>query len=90
MTMYCGESSEEPKQPEQSAWGLGNLEAYSPLQVHYLSLLERLVSLRSRYQADPGREDWLVKAIDKAAYSSFRSCIEHHAEAEAKQMLRRE
>ena len=60
------------------------------LQVHYLGQLERLINLKESYQADPGREEWLLKAINKAAYSSFRSCIEHDAEAEANALLGRE
>jgi hypothetical protein len=60
---------------------------FTLLQTHYLGLLERVISVRNSYQADPGQEEWLLKAINKATYSAFRSCIEHGAEAEAKAVL---
>ena len=75
---------------EQGAQGHGDGATLTPLQVHYLHLLERLINLKTTYQIDPHREEWLLKVINKAAYSSFRSCLEQGVEAQAKGLLDRE
>ena len=62
----------------------------SLLQNHYVGLLERLTDRKMSYQVDPDREEWLLKAINRAAYSAFRSCIEYGAEAEARDVLEKE
>ena len=74
----------------QSNWSLGVPENTTQLRFHYIHLLERLINVRNSYQEDPGREEWLVKAINTASYSAFRSCIEYGAEAEAKALLKGE
>ena len=62
-------------------------ETYSPTQVRYLRLLERLTKLKSSYEGDPDREDWLLDAVNKSAYSAYRSCVQNGVEAEAKALL---
>jgi hypothetical protein len=59
----------------------------TPLQSHYLSVLEQRLALKTTYDADPRKDPWLLKTIDKAAYSAFRSCIEHGVEAQATVLL---
>lgn len=59
----------------------------TPLQAHYLDLLQHRVGLRNSYSEDHGREEWMVKAIDKAVYAAYRSSAESGAEAEAKAIL---
>ena len=81
--------AEETVQPGLDIQADGNPQTTNLLQTHYLSLLERLINQKSSYQADPGREDWLLKAMSKAVYSAFRSCTEHGAEEEAKVLLRK-
>ena len=75
---------------EQRDQGDGDGATLTPLQVHYLRLLERLINLKNTYQVDPHREEWLLKVINKAAYSCFRSCVEHDVEAQAKGLLGQE
>ena len=65
----------------------GSAETLSPLQIHYLGLLEHSINLKNSYQSDPGREEWLLKAINKAAYSAFRSCTENGIEGQARILL---
>ena len=74
----------------ESGDNIWDLEQYSPLQAYYLDSLDRLMKLKATYLADPGHEEWLIKAIDRAAYASFRSCVEHEATEEAKALLDRE
>ncbi len=70
--------------------GTLDLEQYSPLQAYYLDSLDRLIKLKATYLDDPGHEEWLIKAIDRAAYASFRSCVELDTTEEAKALLSRE
>ena len=66
---------------------VGEEKALSPLQLYYLRLTERLFHEREAYESNPDREEWLYMAINKAAYSAFRSCVEHGVEDEAKALL---
>lgn len=75
---------------------LGNDNAYmvagieqslTPLQYHYLSLLQRLIALKNDYQTDPDYAAWLMTAIKKAIYSTLRDCIEANIGDAAKTLL---
>ena len=72
-------------------WTLSGIETdLTPLQYHYLSLLQRLVTLKNTYQADPGYEAWMMDALNKSVYSTLRDCIEANVGDEAKEMLNKE
>ena len=60
----------------------------SPLQYHYLTLLQRLISTKNSYQTDPELESWMMDAIKKSVYSSLRDCIEGNGGDVAKDMLK--
>ena len=62
----------------------------TPLQYHYLSLLQRLVTLKNTYQTDADYEAWMMGAINQAVYSTLRDCIEANVGDEAKELLNRE
>ena len=62
----------------------------TPLQYHYLSLLQRLIAVKNSYQIDPGFEAWLMAGINKAIYSTLRDCIEANIGDAAKELLRQE
>ncbi len=62
----------------------------TPLQEHYIALLERLIALKHSYQTDPGFEQWLMGAINKAIYSALRDCIESGIGDMAKELLHQE
>ncbi len=62
----------------------------TPLQYHYLSLLQRLVTLKNTYQTDPDYEAWMMGALNKAIYSTLRDSIEANVGDEAKELLNRE
>ena len=61
----------------------------TPLQYHYLSLLQRLIALQNSYQVDPDYETWMMNAINKAIYSTLRDSIEANIGEAAKELLRK-
>lgn len=62
----------------------------TPLQYHYLSLLQRLIALKNSYQSDPNFEGWMMASINKSIYATLRDCIESNTGDAAKELLRRE
>lgn len=62
----------------------------TPLQFHYLSLLQRLIAVKNSYQTDPNFETWIMAAINKAIYSALRDSIESNIGDAAKELLRRQ
>ena len=61
----------------------------TPLQYHYLSLLQRLIALQNSYQVDPDYETGMMNAINKAIYSTLRDSIEANIGEAAKELLRK-
>ena len=62
----------------------------TPLQYHYLSLLQRLVATKNSYQTNPEFETWMMEAVKKSVYSALRDCIEANVGDVAKEMLNEE
>ena len=72
-------------------WRLAEIDKeLTPLQYHYLSLLQRLVALKNSYQTDGDYEAWMMGALNKSVYSTLRDCIEANVGDEAKEMLNKE
>ena len=65
----------------------GVQQTVTPLQYHYLSLLERLTALKNTYQTDPDYEAWMMEAIKKSIYSAFRDCLESNVGDAAREIL---
>ena len=65
-------------------------QALTPLQYHYLSLLQRLIATKSSYQTNPEFESWMMEAVKKSVYSAVRDCIEANVGDVAKEMLKEE
>jgi hypothetical protein len=78
-----GEAVRQDSRAEQAY-----LRPYTHLQLHFLARLERLVALRNSYQTDSPREVWLLKAINRAIYSTLRDCIEAGVGEEARAILK--
>ena len=75
----------------ENTFRIGDVQqAVTPLQYHYLSLLERLTALKNTYQTDPDYEAWMMDAIKKSIYSTFRECIESNVGDAAREILGRE
>ena len=62
----------------------------TPLQFHYLGLLQRLIAVKNSYQTDPNFEPWMMASINQSIYSTLRDCIEANVGDPAKELLRRE
>ena len=74
-----------------SEWRLVGIDKdLTPLQYHYLSLLQRLVALKNSYQTDVNHEAWMMGAMNKSVYATLRDCIEANVGDEAKELLNRE
>jgi hypothetical protein len=90
MGNYRDAGNKEALHPEHEPQSSGDAEVHTPLQTYYLRLLEHRINLKNSYGADPNREEWLLKVINRAAYATFRACVEQGAEAEAKTLLKGE
>jgi len=85
------ESAEQEIINSESTFEIGGVQqTVTPLQYHYLSLLERLTALKNTYQTDPDYEAWMMQAIKKSIYSAFRECIEANVGDAAREILGRE
>ena len=59
----------------------------NPLQLHGLGLLERVMAVRKTYEDDPGKDAWLMNAINRAVYAAYLDCVEEGVGDSAKAML---
>ena len=83
------ESTEQETIQEMNGYSIDGVDQHlTPLQYHYLSLLQRLISTKNSYQTDPELESWMMDAIKKSVYSSLRDCIEGNVGDVAKDMLK--
>ena len=69
------------------AAGSKSESSYSPLQLHFLQRLNRLLRLRNE-QARQLNEEGL-RLIDRAIYSTYRDTVDLGIGAEAKELLHR-
>ena len=90
MSAQQDSADQEVVMPENTATIEGIDQSLTPLQYHYLSLLQRLVALKNSYQMDPEFEQWKMDAIKKSIYSALRDCIEANIGDSAKQLLGQE
>ena len=75
----------------ENDWKVAGIDKdLTPLQYHYLSLLQRLVTLKNTYQTNPDYEAWMMGALNKSIYSTLRDSIEANVGEEAKELLNRE
>ena len=75
----------------EEEWVIKGIDLHlTPLQYHYLSLLQRLIAIKNSYQTDPDFEGWIMAGINKAIYSTLRDCIESNIGDAAKELLRSE
>ena len=74
---------------DENTWAIEGVEQrLTPLQYHYLSLLQRLIDTKNSYEKDSELEAWKMSAINKSIYSTLRDCIESNVGDIAKEMLR--
>lgn len=75
------------KQQEQEFSPTSELRTYTSLQALFLTRLERLIQLRARYGKGEAREAWMLRALEKALYSTFVDCITQGVGEEARSLL---
>ena len=65
-------------------------QTLTPLQYHYLSLLQRWIAIKNSYKIEPDFDAWLMAGSNKAIDSTLRDCIEDNIGDAAKELLRQE
>ena len=60
----------------------------NPLQMYGLGLLERVMAVRRTYEDDPGKDAWLMNAINRAVYAAYLDCVDEGVGESAKALLR--
>lgn len=83
-------SNKEQVEPQQGDSSYEEPEILTPSQSDYLRVLEQRINLKNSYPADPGHEEWVLKAINRAAYSAFRDCVDNGLEEQAKALVSRD
>ena len=57
------------------------------LRSHFLNRLEWYLNLRESCKKEPSCEEWKIKELDRAIYSTFRDCGEQGIVSKAKALL---
>ncbi len=71
-----------------SQWRVNGIDRdLTPLQYHYLSLMQRLIALKDGYQTDPDYQEWMMSAINKSIFSTLRDSMEANVGDEAKDLI---
>ena len=85
-----GPGQEKPKRQRRSTRGAMPVEQLTPLQLHDLGLLQRVIAVRKSYEESPSTDEWLLQAIRRAVYSAYLDCVEEGVGDSAKVLLRLE
>jgi hypothetical protein len=90
MSTDCGAGENDTAYAGQGDRSHGAGATLTPLQKHYLHQLQHMITLKHSYVDDSRHEEWILRAVSKAAYSAFNSCVEHGLGPEAKAFLARQ
>ncbi len=66
----------------------GSLRGYTPFQTLYLLRLQSLITKKQQAAGRMEPRDWRLKLLDKALYSTYRSCVDLNIADEARNLLR--
>ncbi|HEY8477449.1 MAG TPA: hypothetical protein VIN09_11345 [Chloroflexota bacterium] len=85
-------ASAEHNNPNANAVGIptsgaGGLKHYTPHQLFFLARLSSLLRLRQEHLGTLDPNDWRMKLINKALYSTFCDCLEEGVGDEAKMLI---
>ena len=69
--------------------GSSGISDRSPMESFFLARLQHLMEQRGRYSNLVGPEDWRLKLISRALYSSYRDLAELGLADEARKILER-
>ena len=75
---------------ERSGGGAVPIGRLTPLQLHDLGLLERVIAARNSYENEPSKDPGLLHAINWAVYAAYLDCIDEGVGRNAKTLLHRE
>jgi len=64
------------------------VEIRTPLQLHDLGLLKRVLAAQNSYETHDDRDPWLLHAINRAVYAAYVDCIDEGVGESAKEILR--
>lgn len=65
----------------------GDLKSYSPLQLFFLWRLSFLQKQRREFMNVLDANDWRMRALNKALYSTYRDCVDASVGDEAKLLI---
>ena len=90
MSAYQDSADQEVAESGNTGVIAGIEQSLTPLQYHYLGLLQRLIAVKNSYQTDPNFEAWMMASINKSIYCTLRDSIEANVGDAAKELLHRE
>ena len=67
--------------------GRGGLKSYSPIQLFFLWRLSYLQKQRREFMNVLDANDWRMRALNKALYSTYRDCVDSSVGDEAKLLI---
>jgi hypothetical protein len=78
--------SKDPKGIERNS----RVRPYNAIQLHFLLLLVRLLTLRRERAATIRADDWRSKLLNKATFSAYCDCIDLGVMDDALSLIQRE
>lgn len=79
--------SGRPPGPAPTSFSLSSRSTYSAEQSMFLQRLQDLLEKRRQVEGHLARDDWRMRLLDKALYSTYCDCMELEIGDEARQML---
>ncbi len=75
-------------QPESDQVITVAAQQLTKLQDHFLDRLQYFLNRKSEVQQDPASDSRILKALDKAIYSTYLDCVEQGVGEDAKAILK--
>ncbi len=66
----------------------GRSQGYSLVQTLFLSRLQQLIARRQKSAGLLGADDWRLRLLDKALYSTYQDCVDLDVGEQARNLLR--
>lgn len=83
-------SSPKPTDEHGQEIEMPNLRSYNALQALFLSRMVRLLRQRRDYASVLNANDWRMRLLNKAIYSTFCDCLEMGVAEEARALFARQ
>ena len=82
------QTSNPPEQTNADRTGRRPANSYTPAQLLFLLRFQRLLDKWQQYLSRLKADDWRMKALNKALYSTYRDCVALGVGEEARGMRR--